>query len=181
MIGHHRRRGSEIVPHSARDRSSRLPVAWFSQVFAVLLLIWIALNGFSGLVIGSLAALAGASLGAWLVPEAPYPWRPWRWLVFIAFFLWESFKGGSDVAARAVLPSLPIEPRFHDHAITLPAGKPTTLLVSFISLLPGTLSVALDQQHQRLVVHALTDNAMDSVVRLERQLGRIFDAGRLRP
>ncbi|MFW5816201.1 MAG: Na+/H+ antiporter subunit E [Wenzhouxiangella sp.] len=156
-------------------------MAWFTQVFAVLLLIWIALNGLSGLVIGSLAALAGAGLGAWLAPEAPYPWHPWRWLVFIGFFLWESFKGGSDVAARALHPGLPIDPRFHEYAIKLPVGKPTTLLVSFISLLPGTLSVALDRQHQRLVVHALTDSAMESVVRLERQLVQVFGSARPRP
>jgi len=178
MIGHHRRRGSEIVPHSARDRSSRLPIAWFSQVFAVLLLIWIALNGISGLLIGHLAALLGAGLGAWLAPEAPYPWRPWRWLVFVVFFLWESFKGGLDVAARALDPALPIAPRFNDYSITLPAGKPTTLLVSFISLLPGTLSVALDEQHQRLVVHALAANGMESVRRLEDKLAWVFDTGR---
>lgn len=165
------------MPQSARDRSSRLPVAWFTQVFAVLLLIWIALNGLSGLGIGVLAAAAGAGLGAWLAPEAPYPWRPWRWLVFVLFFLWESFKGGFDVAARAVHPGLPITPRFNVHAISLPPGKPTTLLVSFISLLPGTLSVALDEKTSRLIVHALAESGMASVDRLEDKLAWVFDAG----
>ena len=162
------------MPHSARDRSSRLPVAWFAQVFAVLLLIWIALNGISGLLVGVAAAIVGAGLGAWLAPEAPYPWRPWRWLIFVGFFLWESFKGGFDVALRAIRPKLPIQPDFHDHSISLPAGKPTTLLVSFISRLPGTLSVALDQKHQRLTVHALAPSAMTSVDRLEDKLAWIF-------
>ncbi|MEE4637372.1 MAG: Na+/H+ antiporter subunit E [Wenzhouxiangella sp.] len=169
------------MPHSARDRSSDLPVAWFSQVFAVLLLIWIALNGLGGLVIGILAALAGASLGAWLAPEAPYPWRPWRWLVFAFFFLWESFKGGADVALRAIHPDLPLSPGFNNHPIRLPAGKPTTLLVSFISLLPGTLSVSLDEQRQQLVVHALANSGMSSVRRLEDMLSWVFDAGEQRP
>ncbi len=147
---------------------------WFFQVLGLLLLIWIALNGLDDLLVGLLAAAAGAGLGAWLVPEAPYPWRPLRWLRFAVFFLWESLKGGLDVAVRALPPRLLIEPTFIDHPVALPAGKPTTLLVSFVSLLPGTLSVELDEQRHCLVVHALTAEGMASVDRLEEKLKRLF-------
>lgn len=153
---------------------SRLPLTWFAQVFGVLVLIWVALNGLSGLLVGSLAALAGAGLGAWLAPEEPYPWRPLRWLSFAVFFLWESFKGGFDVALRALKPGLPIEPDFHSHSIALPPGKPTTMLISFISLLPGTLSVMLDKSGKALIVHSLAPEAMASVDRLERKLDWVF-------
>ncbi len=153
---------------------TRLPLTWFAQVFGVLLLIWIALNGLSGLLVGSLASAVGAGLGAWLAPEEPYPWRPLRWLAFAGFFLWESFKGGFDVAVRALKPGLPIEPDFHPHTIALPPGKPTTLLISFISLLPGTLSVMLDKSGKDLIVHSLAPEAMASVDRLERKLDWVF-------
>lgn len=167
------------MPNSASDRCNHLlPAAWFAQVFAVLLLIWIALNGFSGLLVGTMAALAGAALGAWLAPEEPYPWRPLRWLAFAGFFLWESFKGGFDVALRALKPTLPIEPDFHQHTIALPPGKPTTLLISFISLLPGTLSVRLDQSGTELIVHSLVPETMASVDRLEHELSRVFEHAR---
>lgn len=175
MIGHHRRRGWEIVPHSARDQRHRLQAAWFAQVFAMLLLIWIALNGLDGLAVGGLAATAGAALGAWLVPEAPYPWRPLRWLGFVGFFLYESFKGGFDVALRAIRPALPINPEIVARTIAVPPGKPTMLLISFISLLPGTLSVLLDKTENRLHVHFLAPETAASVDRLERWLAWVFE------
>ena len=158
------------------DRSRRR-WAWFLQVFGILLLIWFALNGIDGVWVGLIAALAGAGLGSWLAPEAPYPWHPLRWLHFALFFLWESLKGGVDVAIRALHPRLLIDPVFVDHRIGLPEGKPTTLLVSFVSLLPGTLSVELHEQRHCLVVHALAPDSVASIDRLEAALALIFSNG----
>lgn len=164
-----------MVPHSAREQLRRLPVAWFSQVFAVLLLIWIALNGLSGMIVGVMASAAGAALGAWLAPEAAYPWRPIRWLWFVGFFLLESFKGGFDVALRAIRPDLPIDPMIQNRTLSLPAGKPTMLLTSFISLLPGTLSVLLNTSDNCLQIHYLAPETAASVDRLEKKLAWVFE------
>lgn len=152
-----------------RDR-----LGWFAQAFTALLLVWIALNGLTGLWIGALAAATGAGAGAWLAPQTPFPWHPLRWLLFGLFFLWESFKGGIDVAYRALHPALLIDPLFNDYPVSLSAGKPTTLLVSFVSLLPGTLSADLDEDRQCLIVHALTAESLASVSRLENILAWVF-------
>ena len=162
----------------ATGRSTSLPardrLAWFAQVFTVLLVVWIALNGLSDLPVGVLAAGTGAAAGTWLAAQAPYPWHPLRWTCFAAFFLWESFKGGLDVAYRALHPALLINPSFNEYRISLSTGKPTTLLVSFISLLPGTLSADLEESRQRLIVHALTEESLASVERLENILAWVF-------
>ena len=150
---------------------------WFIQTFIVLILIWIALNGFSGLWAGLLAALGGAALGTQLARGQPYPWRPLKWLAFAGFFVFESFKGGTDVAWRALTPTPNIDPGFTTHRIGIPAGLPTTLLTAVISLLPGTLSVRLLNDDRELIVHALTPATIESVKRLERMLHWIFGPG----
>lgn len=150
-------------------------LTWFVQVFLVLMLVWVALNGLSGFAAGLPAALIAAAIGTWFVRSQPYPWRPLRWLVFGGFFLLESIKGGSDVAWRAMHPALKIQPEFVRHAIDLPDGLPTTLLTSLLSLLPGTLSVRLFEDDRVLVVHALTPAAVASTGRLERMLGWVFE------
>jgi len=150
--------------------------AWFVQTFIVLILVWIALNGFNGLSTGVPAALVAAAIGTYFARGQPYPWHPIRWLVFAGFFLLESFKGGSDVAWRALHPAVKIEPESRRHEIALPGGLPTTLLTSILSLLPGTLSVRLFEHEQALIVHALTPSAIASVRRLEQMLAWVFGA-----
>ena len=155
-------------------RRQASPSAWFTQSFGVLILIWIALNGFDGLLTGFLTALVAAGFGTYFACGQPYPWHPLRWLAFAGFFLLESIKGGSDVAWRAMHPALKIEPEFSRYEIDLPVGLPTTLLTSLVSLLPGTLSVRLYEHEHVLNVHALTPSAVASVQRLERMLHWVF-------
>ncbi len=147
---------------------------WAAQILVVLLLLWLLLNGLDRFLAGLLAAAAGAGLGAWLVSGQPHPWKPHRLLCFAAFFLWESFKGGIDVAWRAMHPGLRINPCFSGYRIDLPAGQPRTLMVATVSLLPGTLSANLSEDGRDLEVHALMPEAMASVERLEDWIAWLF-------
>ena len=152
----------------------REAVLAFVQLFVALLLVWVALNGLQGIAVGLLAAGAGAASGAYFAAGQSYPLRPWRWLVFAGFFLLESFKGGADVAWRAMHPALHIQPEFQDYPIRLAPGLPTTFLTSIVSLLPGTLSARLSGTESMLIVHALTPSAIESVKRLEDMLLWLF-------
>ena len=145
-----------------------------SQTFLVLALIWLALNGLDGWWFGILAASFGAVAGGALTAGHPHPWRPHRLVGFTTFFLIESFKGGADVAWRALRPELRIEPEFKHYRLDLPEGQPRTLMVSVISLLPGTLSADLSDDGKTLVVHTLMPGAMASVERLDRQIRHLF-------
>lgn len=171
---------SETTPpmSSGRDEFDKIKAgnmaAWFIQTTIMLILIWIALNGFQGLWTGVPAALGAAAVGTYFARGQTYPWHPLRWLVFSGFFLFESLKAGADVAWRALHPRLKIQPGFEDYRIVLPPGLPTTMLTSTISLLPGTLSVHLREAEHCLVVHALAPSGMASVQRLERMLAWVF-------
>ncbi|MCH8477985.1 MAG: Na+/H+ antiporter subunit E [Wenzhouxiangella sp.] len=158
-----------ITPATRKQRWT-----WAVQIFVVLLLLWLLLNGLDRFLAGLLAAAAGAGLGAWLVSGQPHPWKPHRLIWFAGFFLWESFKGGVDVAWRAMHPGLKINPCFSSHCIDLPTGQPRTLMVATVSLLPGTLSADLSEDGRDLEIHALMPEAMASVERLEAWVAWLF-------
>lgn len=147
---------------------------WGIQVFTVLLLVWVVLDGVHSLAVAVPAAAAGAWVGARYAGIEPYGWRPLQMLSFALYFVFESVRGGLDVAARALHPALPIEPHLLRYPIALPAGKPRTLLVSVVSLLPGTLSADLSARDNMLVVHAITPEPRAAVAALERRIARLF-------
>ncbi len=93
---------------------------------------------------------------------------------FLPVFLWESFKGGLDVARRVLGPRLRVAPGFVDYRLELTLPSARVFFVDLVSLLPGTLSA--DLQGERLRVHAL-DRGLDQTEdlrRLERLVAAIF-------
>lgn len=164
---------TESAPRNQRMARRR----WAVQSAIVLAVLWLALDGLANPLPGLLFASVGAVLGAWLAPGESYPWRPLRLLGFFAWFLRESLRGGIDVAARALHPRLPIEPCLVEHRMALPDGMPRTVMMSVLSLLPGTLSADL-RADGRLTVHALAPEALAGVVQLERRVAQLFSLER---
>lgn len=152
----------------------RSRATWAVQGFVILFLLWLVLDGFDGWPVGLLAAAIGGGLAAWLAEGRPFWWNPVRFVEFAGFFVFESFRGGIDVAWRSLHPRMPVAPRFFKHQIALPEGQPSTLLISVISLLPGTLSAELVPGGNVLVVHSLVEGGEESVARLERRISRLF-------
>jgi multicomponent Na+:H+ antiporter subunit E len=149
-------------------------LAWGLQVFALLLPVWLVLDGLGSLWVGVLAAALGGLVGALVAPAISYGWRPSQLLSFAGYFVLESLRGAFDVAWRAMHPGLPITPRLSDYEIALPEGKPRTLFVGVVSLLPGTLSADLSTDGRTLKVHAITADPGEDLRRLERRIARLF-------
>ena len=76
---------------------------------------------------------------------------------FIVWFLWNSFRGGVDVALRALKPRLSLQPGFLRYPLRIPQGHARLLLINAVSLLPGTLSA--DIEGDELVLHCLDTGA----------------------
>lgn len=95
-------------------------------------------------------------------------------LRFISFFLRESLRGGVDVACRVVRPTMRIRPGFHRYRVRLQGRAPRLLFLNSVSLLPGTLSTALDKDELR--VHALDTGAdLDAGLgHLEAMCARVY-------
>ncbi|WP_048306910.1 Na+/H+ antiporter subunit E [Halomonas sp. PR-M31] len=74
-------------------------------------------------------------------------------LEFLPYFLWESLRGGIDVARLALAPNMPIDPCFTVYDLRLPKGPAQRVFINTVSLLPGTLSA--DLLREKLIVHRL--------------------------
>jgi multicomponent Na+:H+ antiporter subunit E len=74
-------------------------------------------------------------------------------LGYAGFFVFQSVRGGVQVAAQALRPRMDLAPGLLDLPVTLPEGFQRVLLANTLTLLPGTLSVRIDGN--RLRVHVL--------------------------
>ncbi|MGE0824906.1 MAG: Na+/H+ antiporter subunit E [Candidatus Binatia bacterium] len=126
-------------------------------------------------IIGIPTVIAATWASAQLQSRYHYRWQPLAVLYFLAFFVWQSVRGGVDVACRALSPQLSLAPGLLVYRLHLPAGFPRVVVVNIISLLPGTLSVALHAD--RITVHTLSGDHAQIITELrdvEHHVARMF-------
>jgi multicomponent Na+:H+ antiporter subunit E len=85
-------------------------------------------------------------------PENPR-WSLVGLITFFIFFLKSSIFSGLDVVRRVFDPRLPLDPAMIEYPLSLTSSAARTLFICTVSLLPGTLSAALEGH--TLVIHAL--------------------------
>ena len=95
-------------------------------------------------------------------------------LRFMPFFLWESLRGGVDVALRTLAPRMRIQTGFIRYRTHLDNPASLTFFANCVSLLPGTL--AADLQDDWLEVHVLNTRSdhKTELSRLESAVARVF-------
>ena len=139
-------------------------------------IVWLLLTegNWSALPIGIPAVLAAA----WVAVRTRSASRPGISLPglmrFMPLFLWESLRGGFDVARRTLSPELRIQPGFTCFRTGLGDDNARVFLTNCICLLPGSL--AADLQGDRIDIHLL-DAAQQpeaELHRLEKAVGRLF-------
>ena len=145
--------------------------------YAVLsLVLWLVLAGASeeSFIIGLPAILLAASTAVWLSGAKTNRLSIVRTIPFSLFFIRNSLMGGVDVACRAVLPRMPLDPGFLEYTVHLNSDSARVFFANAVSLLPGTLSANL--QGDLLIVHVLDKSQSNelSLRRLERQVGKLF-------
>jgi multicomponent Na+:H+ antiporter subunit E len=88
--------------------------------------------------------------------------------------MWESIRGGVDVARRVFGSKVRVAPGFIGYRSRLHDPRARMLFVNSVSLVPGTLVV--DLQDDRLQIHALDQSGdlTHELRRLERAIGRIY-------
>ncbi len=128
---------------------------------------------------GTVAVLLAVAASLWLLPLRARPRvRLAAGIAFAGYFLVQSLRAGLQVAWLALAPHARLAPGSIELTLALPPGPARYLLAGTLSLLPGTLSVRLDEA--RLVVHALTGLAqVEAEVRaLETRIAALFGAPR---
>jgi multicomponent Na+:H+ antiporter subunit E len=142
----------------ARSIRRSAAIAWLQRAVVYATVGWIVTEGDLSGWMFLLPILAGvATVDAMLAG-----WRPWRIRAvpaarFATFFVWQSVRGGIDVALRAMHPRLPIAPTMTEFSLRLATPSARVLFANAVSLLPGTLAVNLFDE--RLQLHVLDANA----------------------
>lgn len=93
---------------------------------------------------------------------------------FLPYFVWNSLRGGVDVAARALNPALPIDPAVVRYEMRLVSAEARVLMADTVTLLPGTLSA--DLQGNVLFVHVLNASgfSMGTLDTLQQRVADLF-------
>lgn len=136
---------------------------------------WILAEGrLDGWLLGgvAVAAAAWASLRLW--PPATMPIRLAGLPGFLCFFLWNSIRGGIQVAGMALRGRAALQPALIELPVTLPPGGARVLLIYALGLMPGTVGVDMDEAHLRL--HVLDERlpVIAEARALEALIARLF-------
>lgn len=153
---------------------SRLSEIAVLRQAAMLVGLWLVLTGadIGSLVVGFPAVLLATLASRRLVARKRVNFA--SLLAFLPFFLLRSLAAAFDVARRTFAPRLLISPGLVSYDISLRQGLSRVVFMNTVSLLPGTLSAALEDD--RLTVHVL-DAGRDhpgELARLEKIMARIF-------
>lgn len=84
-----------------------------------------------------------------------------RWIGYAPWLLWQIIKANWQVARIILTPSLPIQPRLMRLEVSQESDLGKVVYANSITLTPGT--VTLDVREDRFLVHALTQEAADSL------------------
>lgn len=100
--------------------------------------------------------------------------KPVVLLGYLPLFVWKSIASAFDVMVRVLNPSLPIQPGLVHYHLTLTHEGARVLLANCITMLPGTISAQLNDDH--LIIHSLdTSLPVHAIInRLERKIANIF-------
>lgn len=155
---------------------SRVLTVFAPRVVIAGLVWWVLTDGALGwdaLVIGVPAVVAAAAVSTALLPPIGWSWI--GALRFFGFFLFESWRGGLDVARRALDPRMPLAPGVIRHETRAAPDFARVAIVNTSSLLPGSLSV--DVRERDLLIHALdaaSGDARRTLVSSERRIAAML-------
>lgn len=150
-----------------------------ARLVLLVLLWWILAEGALesagfGLVVVLLVAVATGLL----FPPSPPELRWWRLPRFLLWFSGRSLLAGLDVSRRLVQPVVPLHAGVLNMELWLPPGPPRWWLANTLSLLPGTLSVVLQERDIEVHCLDLDQDLRSEILRAQSQVARLFDIPR---
>lgn len=145
-----------------------------AALFAVLWWVWLGHDAVSWIV-GAPTVVACTVVSALLMPPLTLRVSFLYLLWFLPKMLWRALAGGYDVAGRLLGPELRIAPLMIRYPVgALNHGSALWWFLHSVSLLPGTLSAALEDDEA--IIHILDneDAARRDLDRLQSDILRLF-------
>lgn len=138
----------------------------------LLLLLWLLLNNSVSagqLLLGTLFAVLIPLFTRRFWPQPAHLRHPGRAFRFMGRVLWDIIVANFAVARIVLGPSSAIRPVFVRVPLDLEGEVAITVLMSVISLTPGTITADLDDERSHVLVHALSEHDPDELVRQIKQ------------
>jgi multicomponent Na+:H+ antiporter subunit E len=165
--------GTAAAPEGRQGLHKAIAYALWAAVFVML---WLILSGpdSSSWIIGVPAVLGAVWAKSRLSDNRIGSLSPLGVIRSIPFFLWESLKGGTDVALRVLGPQVRVNPGYLDYRLRLRRPSARVLFMDVVNLLPGTLTA--DVQGDRATIHTLDrrGDPMRSLMALEERVAALF-------
>ena len=76
-------------------------------------------------------------------------------ILFLGFYLWKLLSANLFIAYDILSPRMRTNPGIIEVEVTLTSGFGILLLSNLVSMTPGTLSMDLDRERNKLLVHLL--------------------------
>lgn len=124
--------------------------------------------------LGMVAVAAATAASLRLLPPGLHRIGGIALLRFLAFFFWNSMRGGFQVAMLALRPRLDVAPVVLELSLALPPGAPRILMLSALGLMPGSVGVRLDNAQLRLHVLDARLPVVQCARALEVHITRLF-------
>lgn len=151
---------------------NRFQSGWLRAVVFALLWWILTAGAVESWLVGVPVVLIATLVSMALLPV--FSWSLTGVVCFVPFFVWQSLRGGVDVAWRAFHPRMPITPGLIEYPLHLSPGLPRVFFVNTVSLLPGSLCAELGVDC--LIVHVLDTrkNDLSELMMVEQAVARMF-------
>ncbi len=142
----------------------------FLVTFCAMFLFWIVLSGvFSAfhLVSGLLCSALVAFLSHDLLVKGRSDHlltKAWRLFCYIPWELWQIVLANIDVAYRVLHPKMPIDPHVIEFETPLRGDWALTTLANSITLTPGTITIEVEPEKGKFLVHAIAREPADALL-----------------
>jgi multicomponent Na+:H+ antiporter subunit E len=99
-----------------------------------------------------------------------------RFIPYVGWELWQIYLATIDVTKR-VLGILPIDPRIIEFDTTLRSDFALVTFANSITLTPGTITIDVEPERGRYIVHAIAKDPADSLTEdqtMQKKVGHVF-------
>ncbi|KHE71780.1 Na+/H+ antiporter subunit E [Halobacillus sp. BBL2006] len=124
----------------------------------IIAVMWMFLSesyAFSTFFIGYLLGIGLLFILQRFIPDSFYMKRVWKFIKLILLFIRELVLSNIDIVKLVYKPKLDIQPGIFALPIELKSNFEITLLANLITLTPGTLSIAVSEDHSKIYIHAM--------------------------
>ncbi|ARI76987.1 Na+/H+ antiporter subunit E [Halobacillus mangrovi] len=124
----------------------------------IIAVMWMFLSesyAFSTFFVGYLLGIGLLFILQRFIPDSFYMKRVWKFIKLILLFIRELVLSNLDIVKLVYKPKLDIQPGIFALPIDLKSNFEITLLANLITLTPGTLSIAVSEDHTKIYIHAM--------------------------